>query len=76
MFSFDINIWAFVGAVVGALALGGVGGFFGARWYFQRQLQKNPPITEKMIRVMLTQMGRKPSEKQVREIMRQMNNSK
>ncbi len=73
---FLINVWAFVGAIVGALALGGVAGFFISRWYFQRQLKKNPPITEKMIRVMLTQMGRKPSEKQVREIMRQMNNSK
>ncbi len=65
-----------IGIAVGALILGLVGGFFGARYYFKKQLEKNPPITEKMVRVMLTQMGRKPSEKQVREIMRQMNNSK
>lgn len=73
---FAINVWAFVGALVGVLVLGGIGGFFGARWYFQKQLRDNPPVNEKMIRVMLTQMGRKPSEKQVREIMRQMNNQK
>ncbi|MCR5185374.1 MAG: YneF family protein [Bacilli bacterium] len=65
-----------IGLAVGTLILGLVGGFFGARYYFKKQLEKNPPINEKMIRVMLTQMGRKPSEKQVREIMRQMNSSK
>ena len=65
-----------IGIGVGALILGAVAGFFGARYFFKRQLEKNPPINEKMVRVMLTQMGRKPSEKQVREIMRQMNNAK
>ena len=65
-----------IGIAVGALVLGAIAGFFGARWFFKRQLEKNPPINEKMVRVMLTQMGRKPSEKQVREIMRQMNNAK
>ena len=69
-------IGGIVGIGVGALVLGAIAGFFGARWFFKRQLEKNPPITEKMVRVMLTQMGRKPSEKQVREIMRQMNASK
>ena len=34
------------------------------------------PINEKMIRAMLAQAGRKPSEKQVREIMRSMNAAK
>ncbi len=72
----EMAIGGIIGIGVGALILGLVGGFFGARYFFQKQLEKNPPITEKMVRVMLTQMGRKPSEKQVREIMRQMNNSK
>ena len=58
------------------LIVGGVAGFFGARAFFKKQLHDNPPINEKMIRVMLTQMGRKPSEKQVREIMKQMNNAR
>ena len=71
-----MSIGGIIGIGVGALVVGVVGGFFGARWFFKRQLEKNPPITEKMIRVMLTQMGRKPSEKQVREIMKQMNASK
>jgi len=67
------NIWAAVGLAVFTLILGGVAGFFISRKVFQDQLKKNPPISEKQIRAMLTMMGRKPSEKQVREIMRGMN---
>ena len=68
-----MNVWAAVGLAVFALILGGVAGFFISRKVFQDQLKKNPPISEKQIRAMLTMMGRKPSEKQVREIMRGMN---
>jgi len=64
---------AWVGICVLCLIGGAVLGFFISRAVFKKQLEKNPPINEKMIRVMLTQMGRKPSEKQVREIMRSMN---
>ncbi len=67
-----MQLGAAIGLIIGALVLGLVGGFFGARYYFKRQLQKNPPINEKMIRVMFAQMGRTPSEKQIREIMRNM----
>lgn len=72
----EMAVGGIVGIGVGALIAGAIAGFFGARYFFKRQLEKNPPINEKMVRVMLTQMGRKPSEKQVREIMRQMNNAK
>lgn len=67
-----MQLGAAIGLIIGALVLGLVGGFFGARYYFKKQLQKNPPINEKMIRVMFAQMGRTPSEKQIREIMRNM----
>lgn len=56
-------------AVLGGL----VGGFFLSRWFFKRELKKNPPINEKMIRAMFMQMGRKPSEAQVRAIMNSVN---
>ena len=72
----EMAVGGIIGIAIGALVAGAIAGFFGARWFFKRQLEKNPPITEKMVRVMLTQMGRKPSEKQVREIMRQMNSAK
>lgn len=76
MFLVDMAVGGIIGIGVGALVIGAIAGFFGARYFFKKQLEKNPPITEKMVRVMLTQMGRKPSEKQVREIMRQMNSAR
>ena len=70
-----VEIYLFVIYLVVALIGGGAAGFFIARFLFKRELKENPPVTEKMIRVMLTQMGRKPSEKQVRDIMRNMNSA-
>ena len=68
----DISVGGFIGALIGVLILGLVAGFFLSRWFFKRELQKNPPINEKMIRAMFTQMGRKPSEAQVRAVMNSM----
>ena len=67
-----MDVGAAIGLAVGALIVGLVLGFFGARYFLKKQLQKNPPINEKMIRTMFAQMGRTTSEKQVREIMRNM----
>ena len=65
-----------VGLIIGAFILGAVGAFFLTRYLFKKQLEKNPPINEKMIRVMFAQMGRTPSEKQIREIMRNVNSQR
>ena len=73
MGEFTINTLVFIFALIGVLLAGGAGGFFLARYLLKREMQKNPPINEKMIRVMFAQMGRTPSEKQIREIMRNMN---
>lgn len=54
--------------IIGALV-----GFFFARWMFKRELMKNPPISEKMIRAMFMEMGRKPSETQIKRIMKSVN---
>ena len=67
-----MDVGAAIGLAIGALILGLVAGFFLARYFLKKQIQKNPPINEKMIRTMFAQMGRTPSEKQVREIMRNM----
>ncbi|WP_027334339.1 YneF family protein [Mycoplasma elephantis] len=56
--------------------IGGICGFFIAKKMFEKQLKENPPITEKMIRVMFMQMGRKASEAQIKQIMRSMQNAK
>ena len=63
------------GLVMLALVLGAVGGFFLSRYIIKRELKKNPPINEKMIRAMFLSMGRKPSEAQIRAVMRNMQNS-
>ncbi len=72
----ELPIWSAVIMIIGCLIAGGVIGFFGARYYFKKQMEKNPPINEKMIRAMFKSMGRNPSEKQVREVMRNVNSQK
>ena len=57
--------------LVGLIA-GGVIGFFIARNYMKKYLKKNPPINEQMIKAMMTQMGRTPSQKQVNQMMKSM----
>ncbi len=55
--------------VMVALVVGLIAGFFGARALIKSQMKKNPPINENMIRAMYMQMGRKPSEAQIRAVM-------
>ena len=56
-----------LGVIIGAVI-----GFFVTRGIFTKQLKENPPINEKMIEAMMSGMGRKPSQKQVRQVMAQM----
>ena len=72
-FLFEIAGWQFAIIIVIAILVTAIATFIVVRKLFQRQLKKNPPINEQMIRQMMTQMGRTPSEKQVRSIMRSMN---
>ncbi len=60
------------GLVIGALVIGLVVGFLGARKLIKKELEKNPPINEKMIRAMFLQMGRKPTEANIRAVMNSM----
>ena len=71
-----MELWLAIVLIVVALLLGGVAGFFIAQRYLKRYLAKNPPVNEDMIRAMMSQMGRKPSEKQVRQVMASMNAAK
>ena len=61
-------LYVLLGIIIGTIA-----GFFIAKKVFTKQLKENPPINEKMIEVMMSSMGRKPSQKQVRQVMQQMN---
>lgn len=67
-----IEIWQFILILIIELLVVAIATFFITRKIFMRQLKKNPPINEKMIRAMMTQMGRTPSEKQVRVVMKSM----
>lgn len=53
---------AWAGILVAGVVVGLLVGFFAARWFFKRQLEKNPPINEGMIRALYQSVGRKPSE--------------
>lgn len=72
----ELQIWAWCLIFLGILIVGAVIGFFVSRKVMAKYLEKNPPVNEKMIRVMFQQMGRTPSEKQVRQVMASMNQAK
>ena len=69
---YKVNTWRMLDIVVVGLIIG----FFLARYFLKRQIDKNPPINEKMIEAMMSSMGRKPSQKQVKQVMQQMNRYK
>ena len=54
------------------LLIGAVIGFFGARTFMKSYLKKNPPINEDMIKALMMQMGRKPNQKQINQMMKAM----
>ncbi|MGY3777436.1 YneF family protein [Isobaculum melis] len=54
------------------LVLGLVGGFFIARKYMMDYFKNNPPVNEDMLRTMMMQMGQKPSEKKIKQMMASM----
>lgn len=66
------TIWVVVIALV-ALVAGVALGFFIARKYMMDYLKKNPPINEQMLRTLMMQMGQKPSQKKINQMMRAMN---
>lgn len=65
--------WIWILIVIVALAGGTVLGFFLARKYMMDYLEKNPPINEDVLRMMMMQMGQKPSQKKINQMMTMMN---
>ena len=66
------NFWSSLLYLIGGGVIGAAISFFVTKKKFEKQLKENPPINEKMIRAMYSQMGRKPSESQIRQIMKSM----
>ena len=61
-------LYTIVGAIIGGLVT-----FYFTRKKFDKEITENPPINEKMIETLMSGMGRKPSQKQVKQLMQQMN---
>ena len=58
--------------VLGGLIVGLIIGFLLARHFMTKELKKNPPINEEMIKTLMRGMGRTPNQKQVNQLMKQM----
>ncbi|MBO5138214.1 MAG: YneF family protein [Bacilli bacterium] len=54
------------------LVIGAIVGFLLAKHFMQKYLKKNPPINEAMIKDLMMQMGRKPNQKQINQMMKSM----
>ncbi len=74
--SLGLAIGLIIGLFIIGMLVGGGVGFFVTKKLFEKQLRENPPINEKMIRAMFLQMGRKPSEAQIKSVMRSMQAAK
>lgn len=61
--------------IVVGLIIGAVIGFFVSRKVMEKYLKKNPPINEQMIKIMMSQMGRTPTQKQINQMMKAMNSA-
>lgn len=68
-----MQLWVVILVGVLALLAGVALGFFIARKYMMDYLKKNPPINEQMLKMMMMQMGQKPSQKKINQMMSQMN---
>ena len=65
-------MWHDILMVAIGLIAGGVLGFFLSRMFMEKYLTKNPPINEEMIKALMSGMGRTPNQKQVNQMMKQM----
>ena len=68
---------AIIGLAVGipiSFIIGAILGYFISMKIIKKQLRKHPPITEAQVKAMYAKMGRKPSETQIKEIMRSFKN--
>ncbi|MCE4047948.1 MULTISPECIES: YneF family protein [Bacillaceae] len=66
-------LWLYILIGVLALIAGLAIGFFIARRYMMTYLKNNPPINEQMLKMMMMQMGMKPSQKKINQMMAAMN---
>ena len=63
-------IWDILYVLIG-LVVGVIIGFLLAKKIMTKELKKNPPINEEMIKTLMKGMGRTPNQKQVNQLMKQ-----
>lgn len=67
-----METWSVILIAIVTLLIGVAIGFFIARKYMESYLKKNPPINEDMLKIMMMQMGQKPSQKKITQMMKAM----
>ena len=65
-------MWQDILMIVIGLIIGIIIGFFISRKLTAKYMKQNPPINEEMIRALMSGMGRAPSQKQVNQMMKNM----
>ena len=65
-------MWHDILMIIIGLIIGLVVGFLISRKVMMKYLKKNPPINEDMIKALMSGMGRTPNQKQVNQMMKQM----
>lgn len=74
--NWSLPFWAWILILLGVLIVGFLAGAIVIGRFLSKKIQNNPPINENMIRIMYKQMGRTPTEKQVRQVMNAVNSQK
>ena len=62
-----------IGLLILGIIIGIIIGLFISRIFIKKYFKKNPPINEEMIKNLMMQMGRKPNQKQINQVMKSMN---
>ena len=65
-------MWHDILMIVIGLIPGIIIGFLISRTMTKKIMKKNPPINEEMIKALMSGMGRTPNQKQVNQMMKQM----
>jgi uncharacterized protein YneF (UPF0154 family) len=65
-------MWHDILMVLIGLIIGLIIGVVVARKLMKKYLKENPPITEEMLKGLMMQMGRKPNQKQINQMMKAM----
>lgn len=60
--------------ILSGIGVGALVGFLISNKYMEKYLEKNPPINEDMIKMLMAQMGRPVNQKQINQMMKQMKN--